>query len=127
MADFPLTNTSIYDFLLEDLDAAGVVVPPNPGDVVSVVSGGPNAASITMSIGTMPASAGPVAGEPSLHCVPMVISTTGVTCTLSDTAGLADASALTFSVVDSAAPAAIDASMTTFSTTPQARPTAPGP
>ena len=125
MADFPLTNTLIYDFLLEDLDAAGVAVPPNPGDVDSVVSGNPN--SIAMSIGTMPASAGPVAGEPSLHCVPMVIATTGITATLTDTAGLPMSGPLSFAVVDSTAPASIGALLTTMATTPQPRPTAPGP
>jgi hypothetical protein len=132
MADFPLTNTLIYHFLIEDLDAAGVVVPPNPGDVVSVVSGNP--ASIAMSIGTMPASAGPVAGEPSLDCAPGVILSDatngggGITATLSDTAGLPMAGGpLTFSVVDSLAPTSIGALLTTVATTPQPRPTATGP
>jgi hypothetical protein len=131
MADFPLTNTLIYDFLLEDLDAAGVVVPPNPNDVDSVVSSNP--VSVAMSIGVMPASAGAVAGEPSLHCVPGVILSDatngggGITATLSVTSGLPMSGPLTFSVVDSVAPASIGALLTTFATTPQPRPAATGP
>ncbi len=123
MADFPLFNDTQYWFLIDDDDAAGAVVPLPAGDVVSVASG--NAASIAMVVEPMPS--GPSAGAPSVHVSPMVQATTGISCTLTDTAGQPMPVVVTFSVAANPAPASLALDTATVVTSKQPVPAAPGP
>ncbi len=123
MADFPLFNDTQYWFLITDDDAAGAVVAAPAGDVDSVVSS--NAASIAMTVEPMPSGAS--AGAPSVHVVPMVQATTGISCTLSDTAGLPMPVVVTFSVAPNPAPTSLALDTATVVTASQAIPAAPGP
>ncbi len=128
MADFPLLNDTQYWFLIDDDDAAGAVVPAPAGDVNSVASG---SASLTMTVEPMPS--GPSAGMPSVHVVPMVQLSDasngggGITCTLSDTAGLPMPVIVSFSIGPNTAPTSLALDTATVVTAAQAVPTAPGP
>ena len=128
MADMPLFNDTQYWFLIDDDDAAGAVVPAPAGDVNAVASG---SASLTMTVEPMPS--GPSAGKPSVHVVPTVQLSDasngggGISCTLSDTAGLPMPIIVTFSIGPNPTPTSLALDTATVVTTTQAVPTAPGP
>ncbi len=123
MADIPLFNNLQYDFLIDDDDAAGAVVAAPPNDVNTVASGD---TGIAMTISTMPS--GPSAGKPSVHCVPMVqVSNLGITCTLTDTAGLPMPVVPTFNVIANPTPTALALDTATVVTTAQPIPVLAGP
>ncbi len=128
MADIPLFNNLQYFFLIDDDDAAGAAVAAPPGDVNSVTSG---STAITMTVETMPS--GPSAGAPAVHCIPTVIQSDasnaggGITCLLTDTAGLPMPVIPTFSVSPNPAPVALALDTATVVTVTQAVPTLAGP
>ncbi len=123
MADIPLFNNLQYWFLIDDDDAAGAVVAAPPGDVNAVTSGD---TGIAMNVEAMPS--GPSAGAPSVHCVPMVqVSNLGITCTLTDTAGLPMPVVPTFNVVPNPAPIALALDTATVVSAAQQVPALAGP
>lgn len=123
-----------YDIALIDRDAAGGVVPIPAGDVQSVTATGANAASVTVSVGTIPGSNPP---EPSLHIISNVHQSdagnggVGIGFDLTDTQGLPMAphlSALSFYISPDLAAATQDIDLTNVFATPNPTPpTAPGP
>ncbi len=124
MADFQLLNNEVYDFPIVTRDAAGAIVPANPGDVDTVATA---STAIAATLGTMPG------GGPSCHIVPLVQlndSTNGgggIVVTVTDSDGLPMAGVPTFSVGQNLTPASVGVDITGVVTAPQPVPAAPGP
>jgi hypothetical protein len=75
MADIPLSNDLVYTIPIVGLDEAGNIVPLPPGDVESAVA-------------SDPASLGVAVNANNLVLTPLKQNATGVTVTVTDTAGL---------------------------------------
>lgn len=80
MSDIPLSNDLVYTIPNVGIDPAGNIVPLPPGDVVSAVSSDPT--SLGAAIGTTGS------GASATVLTPLKQNATGVTVTLTDTAGL---------------------------------------
>lgn len=80
MADIPLANDLIYTIPIVTEDAAGNVVPPPTGDTFSAVSSDPS--SLGCVIGAV------ASGAPAVVLTPLKQAATGVTVTVTDSAGL---------------------------------------
>lgn len=81
MADIPLSNDLVYTIGVIGVDGAGNPAPLPAGDVVSAVASDPT--SLGVAIGTIGS-----AGAPAVVLTPLKQNATGVTVTVTDTAGL---------------------------------------
>jgi hypothetical protein len=81
MADIPLANDLVYTIGVIGVDGAGNPAPLPAGDVVSAVASDPT--SLGVAIGTIGS-----AGAPAVVLTPLKQNATGVTVTVTDTAGL---------------------------------------
>lgn len=113
-----LANDTVETITIVTTDAAGTTVPAPAADVFSVVSSNPT--SLSASIGK------DAAGNPAVVLTPLVQASSGLTVTITDSAGLAS-DAQGVDIVQDLAPKAIGLSTGTATTAPQAVPTAPGP
>ena len=132
MADILIKDDTVAYIPLVAFDAAGAIVPAPAGDTDAIVSGLP--ASLAMVVSTLPSPIGPYpAGFPAAQLTPMVVESDaangggGITMTITDTAGLAEEAAYTFSVVQDTAPTKVGLDTLNILTVPQALPTNPGP
>jgi hypothetical protein len=88
VANIQLQNDEIIEYPIVALDAGGQVVPAPTGDTYSVVNGTP--ASLNSVIGTLSAASsdGIPAGSPCVILNALVPAATGITLTVTDSAGL---------------------------------------
>jgi hypothetical protein len=88
VANIQLANDEIIEYPIVALDAGGQVVPAPAGDTYTVTNGTP--ASLNSVIGTLSAASrdGIPAGSPCVSLNALVATATGITLTVTDSAGL---------------------------------------
>lgn len=128
-----LPNNEVTYIALVTRDAAGTIVPAPSGDVDSVATTGPHAASLGAAVTVMPAGS-TNAGAPAISLTPLVVESDAgnsggsIGLTLTDTAGLPMSTpGYVFDIVVNLSPATVGLDTTDTATVTQAIPTAPGP
>jgi hypothetical protein len=117
MANFELPNDEVVSIPISTADAAGTIEPSPPNDTFSAVSSNPASLGASVSV---------VAGNPMLVLTPLVQVSPGITVTVSDSAGLAQA-ALVVDIVADTTDTTIVLNTAAATEVSQPVPTAPGP
>lgn len=110
----------------------GQMVPLPAGDIDTVSTTGPFAASLGAAVGVMPSDA-PHPGEPAVVLTPMVMESDAgnsggnIGLTITDSAGLVQTMTKSFDIVPDLAAVSVGLDTTDSATQSQPTPTAPGP
>jgi hypothetical protein len=118
MPNFEINSDSVVTVPILTTNSAGATEPAPAGDAFTVVSSNPT--SLGASIGTT------AAGGPAVVLTPLVQASPGITITVSDSAGLAQAVQICDVVVD-ASPTNVVLDLVDATHVAQKTPTAPGP
>ena len=134
---FALENNVVYYFPIQDEDVNNHVVSAPAGDVVTAAGTGPHAASLSWTVGVMPAGA-PNPGVPAVIGAALVVESDagngggGIGLMLTDTSGLVENSTTSAALFDIVVPPPGPATQegvdfANIFTASQPTPTAPGP
>lgn len=135
MANIPLQSDQVTWMELDDYDASGNVVPFPSGDVDTVATTGTFAASLVVSMDTMPSGAANP-GATAVKFVPQVLKSDpsngggGIGVSITDSAGQAMNAAtqgMLFDIVENVTPQMVGLDPAKTFTQPQSAPTAVGP
>lgn len=118
MANFELPNDQVATILIKATNSGGVTEPVPTGDTFTALSS--NAASLGAAIGA------DGSGNPAVVLTPLVRVSPGITVTVSDSAGLAQASIIV-DIVEDVTPANLVLDVADATHVSQPVPTAPGP
>ena len=118
MPNYELPDDEVLTVTIKTTNSAGATEPVPAGDTFTVVSSNP--ASLQAAIGT------DAAGNPAVVLTPLVQASPGLTITVSDSAGLAQAVQI-IDIVADVTPRNVVLDFADAVAVPQAVPAAPGP